>query len=137
MKYVVVALALLAPLPANAASSQPWGRGGYWAQFGPVINQFNASGELMRIEGHCQSLCTMFLGLRNVCVERSAQLLFHSGHDRQRNLNAASTARMMSAYNGRLRQYLTSGGYMNTLAFHTIPGATMIDRFGYKECPRG
>jgi hypothetical protein len=137
VKYVVVALALLAPLPANAASSQPWGKGGYWNQFGPVISQFNASGELMRIEGHCQSLCTMFLGLRNVCVERSAQLLFHSGHDRQRNLNAASTARMMSAYNGRLRQYLTSGGYMNTLDFHTIPGATMIDRFGYKECPRG
>ena len=44
---------------------------------------------------------------------------------------------MMSAYNGGLRQYLTNGGYMNTLEFHTIPGSTMIDRFGYKECPRG
>jgi hypothetical protein len=27
--------------------------------------------------------------------------------------------------------------YMETLAFHTIPGAAMIDRFGYKECQRG
>ncbi len=42
----------------------------------------------MRIEGHCQSLCTLFLGLRNVCVERSARLLFHAGHDRQRNIHA-------------------------------------------------
>jgi hypothetical protein len=39
----------------------------------------------------------MFLGLRNVCVERSARLLFHSGHNRRMEINAASTARMMSA----------------------------------------
>jgi hypothetical protein len=90
----------------------------------------------MRIEGHCQSNCTLFLGLRNVCVERSARLLFHAGHDRQRNIHAGSTARMMNAYNASLRQYLTNGHYMETLAFHTIPGSTMIDRFGYKECPR-
>ena len=42
------------------------------------------------IKGHCQSNCTLFLGLRNVCVERSATLLFHAGHDRQRNINAGS-----------------------------------------------
>jgi hypothetical protein len=72
--------------------------------------------------------------LRNVCVARSARLLFHAGHDRQRNIHAGSTARMMNAYNAPLRQYLTAGGYMETLAFHTIPGSTMISRFGYKEC---
>ena len=134
----VLALSVLFQFTASAVqagSSQPYGRGGYIAQFQPVIDQYNASGELMRIEGHCQSLCTMFLGLRNVCVERSARLLFHAGHDRQRNINAGSTARMMNAYNGRLQQYLTNGHYMETLAFHTIPGATIIDRFGYKQCP--
>ena len=136
MRYVVVVLALLVSSHANAGSSQPYGKGGYIAQFQPVIDQYNASGELMRIQGHCQSLCTMFLGLRNVCVERSARLLFHAGHDRQRNISAVSTNRMMSSYNASLQQYLTNGGYMNTLAFHTIPGSTMIDRFGYRPCPR-
>lgn len=136
MKYFFVALVLLVTSQASAGSSQPYGKGGYIAQFQPVIDQYNASGELMRIQGHCQSLCTMFLGLRNVCVERSARLLFHSGHDRQRNISAVSTSRMMSSYNASLQQYLTNGGYMNTLAFHTIPGSTMIDRFGYKQCPR-
>ena len=136
MKFVVCLVLLLVSSPALAGSSQPYGKGGYIAQFRPVIDQYNSSGELMRIEGHCQSLCTLFLGLRNVCVERSARLLFHAGHDRQRNIHAGSTARMMSAYNGGLRQYLSNGHYMETLAFHTIPGATMIDRFGYKECPR-
>lgn len=140
MRHFVSVLALSAAIQLTASavqagSSQPYGRGGYIVQFQPVIDQYNASGELMRIEGHCQSLCTMFLGLRNVCVERSARLLFHAGHDRQRNINAGSTARMMNAYNGRLQQYLTNGHYMETLAFHTIPGAAIIDRFGYKQCP--
>ena len=132
----LVCLLLFVSSPALAGSSQPYGKGGYIAQFQPIIDQYNASGELMRIEGHCQSLCTLFLGLRNVCVARSARLLFHAGHDRQRNIHAGSTARMMNAYNAPLRQYLTAGRYMETLAFHTVSGAAMIDRFGYKECPR-
>jgi hypothetical protein len=45
----------------------------------------------------CKSACTLFLGIRNVCVERSH--------------------------------------HMDTDAFHTLPGSTLIDRFGYRECP--
>jgi hypothetical protein len=45
-------------------------------------------------------------GLRNVCGARSATLLFHAGHDRQRNINAGSTQRMLSAYNAKLRKYV-------------------------------
>ena len=135
-RVAAFALLLMLSTQAFAGSSRPYARGGYIAEFQPVIDQYNASGELMRIEGHCQSLCTMFLGLRNVCVERGARLLFHAGHNRRREINAASTARMMGAYNASLQQYLKAGGYMDTLAFHTIPGATIIDRFGYKECPR-
>ena len=121
---------------AMAATSEAYGKGGWIRDFQPEIDRANASGELFRIKGHCQSLCTVFLGLRNVCVERSARLLFHAGHDRQRNINAGSTQRMMNAYNAPLRQYLVNGRYMETLAFHTISGAAMIDKFGYKECPR-
>jgi hypothetical protein len=74
--------------------------------------------------------------LRNVCVERSASLLFHAGHDRQRSINAGSTQRMLNAYNPKLRKYLIDNHYMETLAFHTIPGSKIIDTFGYRECPR-
>ncbi|MGH7489558.1 MAG: hypothetical protein ACREMY_28755 [bacterium] len=91
---------------------------------------------LFRIQGHCQSSCTLFLGIRSVCIERNARLLFHAGHDRQRNILPSATQHMISAYNGRLRSYLQAGGYMSTLAFHTISGADMIRRFGYRECPK-
>lgn len=31
---------------------------------------------------------------------------------------------------------LISSTYMDTLEFHAIPGSMIIDRFGYRECPR-
>ena len=50
-----------------------------FAQFQSVIQQYNASGERFRIDSHCQSACTMFLSIRNVCVSQSSTLLFHAG----------------------------------------------------------
>jgi hypothetical protein len=71
----------------------------------------------------------LLLGIKNVCIERSAVLRFHAG------LSPISTARMLESYNARLRNYLTAGNHMSSSAFHTISGSDMISRFGYKECP--
>ena len=133
---LVTALLLMISSAAFAATSEKYGKGGWIQDFQPEIDRANASGELFRIRGHCQSNCTLFLGLRNVCVERSATLLFHAGHDRNRNISAVSTGRMLNAYNASLRQCVMDNHYMDTLAFHAIPGAMIIDKFGYKECPR-
>jgi hypothetical protein len=132
---VTLVLAMISSV-AFAATSEGYGMGGWMSRFQPVIDQANRTGELFRINGHCQSACTTFLGIRNVCVERSASLLFHAGHDDKRIISAYWTGRMMSAYNAPLQQYLTAGHYMDTLAFHTVSGAAMINKFGYKECPR-
>jgi hypothetical protein len=76
-------LGCLATLACTSAvladgSSVPYGGGGPMAKFDAIIGQYNASGELFRIEGHCQSSCTMFLAIRNVCVDANANLLFHA-----------------------------------------------------------
>jgi hypothetical protein len=42
---------------------------------------------------------------QNVCVERSATLLFRAGH-RNCNISAVSTGRMLNAYHASLRQYV-------------------------------
>lgn len=139
MPYILALLLTLFAPAALAGTSEAYGKGGWFERFQPVIDEHNRTGELMRIQGHCQSNCTLFLGLRNVCVERSARLLFHAGHGRGQNrnvINAGSTQRMLNAYNPALRQYLVNGRHMETLAFHAIPGRDIIDRFGYKECPR-
>jgi hypothetical protein len=134
--FVGVVLMLLSTLiPVLAVgSSLPYGKGGWFAQFDPIVQQYNQSGEQFRIEGHCQSACTLFLGIKNVCIVCSARVLFHAGHDRQRNISASATNHLMSAYNGKLRTYLVANHVMETLAFHTISGSDMISKFGYREC---
>jgi hypothetical protein len=134
---LIAVLALFVSAPAMAAGTTAgFEMGGRYRRFDPVVSQYNQSGELFRIDGHCQSSCTLFLAIRNVCISRSATLLFHAAHDRNGNASPANTEHMLAAYNPKLRDYLTSHHYMDTLAFHAISGTDMIRKFGYRECPR-
>ncbi len=114
--------------PALGADSTPWGKGGSTQKFAADRARLNAKGEQMRITGHCQSACTMFLAARKVCVEPSANLLFHAGND------ATATKRMLDSYKPALRKYLVDNKIMETKAFTSIPGSTIISRFGYPRC---
>jgi hypothetical protein len=129
IKAMVVALALVLAISAAAADSRPYAMGGITREFAPKVREADRSGRLFRIRGHCQSACTMFLAVRNVCIEPSARLLFHAGR------TARGTRDMMNSYNGRLRAYLVANGIMERSAFHTISGRDMIARFGYRRCP--
>ena len=143
MRSILVAMLLLfstsamtGTASAMAGTVAGYGMGGNYARFDPVVAQYNQSGELFRIEGHCQSSCTLFLAIRNVCISRNATLLFHSAHDRSRNPSPSLTTHMLSAYNAALRNYVTANHYMDTLAFHAISGRDMIQKFGYRACPK-
>jgi hypothetical protein len=136
MRNVATAVLLMLSTSAMAGTSAGFEMGGRYARFDPVVSQYNQSGELFRIEGHCQSSCTLFLAIRNVCIGRSATLLFHAAHDRSRNVSPSLTSHMLDAYNARLRAYVTANHYMDTLAFHSISGRDMIQKFRYRECPR-
>jgi hypothetical protein len=127
---------LLFATSAVAGSNAGYEYGGRYTRFDPVVSQYNQSGELFRIEGHCQSSCTLFLGIRNVCIDRNATLLFHAAHDRRGNPSPPLTTHMLDAYNGRLRNYVTANHYMDTLAFHSISGSEMTRKFGYRACPK-
>ena len=132
MRRAIAAALLLLSTPALAGTSAGYGMGGRFVRFDPVVSQYNRSGELFRIEGHCQSACTLFLAIRNVCVERSATLLFHAGG--RGTISVPNTSHMLSAYNARLRDYVIAKHYMDTLELHPIPGRDIIDKFGYREC---
>src|SRR6478736_2505922 len=72
------ALAALAGGEALAQdTSRPYGGGGR-INAGDIVREYNRSGKQMRIEGSCQSSCTMLLAIRNVCVDPNATLLFHA-----------------------------------------------------------
>ncbi len=106
-----------------------------FARFLNVVQQYNASGERFRIDSHCQSACTMFLSIRNVCVTPGATLLFHAGGSMRKGIiNPSTTQQMLSTYNAALRQYVTENHFMDTFAFHPIPGSQIVKRFGYPAC---
>jgi hypothetical protein len=136
MRSALVAVLLLFTTPAMSGTNAGFEMGGRYARFDPVVSQYNQSGELFRIEGHCQSSCTLFLGIRNVCVDRNATLLFHAAHDRSRSVSPSLTSHMLGAYNASLRDYVTANHFMDTLAFHSISGRDIIRKFGYRECSR-
>jgi hypothetical protein len=123
---------------AAQGSSLGHGEGGYVPDFVAIVRRYNASGEAFRIEGTCKSACTLFLRIRNVCVERSAALMFHAGRDIAENMTGPNTRASRAAlfrYNEALRRYLPDSHHLDTDAFHSLAGSTMIDRFGYRECP--
>jgi hypothetical protein len=106
-----------------------------FGQFLAVIQQYNASGERFRIDGHCQSACTMFLSIRNVCIAPGATLLFHAGGNMQKGIiNPSTTQQMLSTYKPALQQYVTEHHFMDTFDFHPISGGDIIRRFGYPAC---
>lgn len=118
-------------------SSLPYGGGGR-IQPQQIIQKYNQSGERFRIEGSCQSSCTMLLAIKSVCVEPSARLLFHAAlfpNEKGQKPPPARQAAMLNSYKPKLRNYLVSNGYVNSFAFHTISGRDIIQKFGYKACP--
>ena len=92
-RILVTILAASISSSALAGTSAGWGHGGAIAPYEAMIAQANASGELFRIQGVCKSVCTMFLSISNVCVEPSAQLMFHAG------VSPAIVARLNAATN--------------------------------------
>lgn len=124
--------------PALAdGSSLPYGGGGRIGA-GEVIKKYNQSGELFRIEGNCQSSCTMLLAIKNVCVDPSATLLFHAAlfpNEKGQKPPPARQAAMLNSYKPKLRSYLVSNHYVDTFEFHAIPGRDIIQKFGYRACP--
>jgi hypothetical protein len=140
------ALATYAAAPARAdgsvsalrkPSGQSMGMGaqaGEMPLFDAVVAQYNASGERFRIDAHCQSACTMFLSIRNVCITPNATLLFHSGGNRRTGISMRSTQHMLGAYNSALRDYVTEHHFMDTFELHAISGRDIVARFGYPAC---
>ena len=77
--------------------------------------------------------------IRNICIGRDATPMFHGGHDIQENVTGPDTRKscaMLYRYNMTLRQSLLEGHHMDSDEYRTLMGRELIERFGYRECPR-
>jgi hypothetical protein len=118
-------------------SSTPYGRGGMrFPQMDQIIQQYNKSGELFRIEGECRSSCTELLAIKNVCVNPSATIEFHAAlQSPDQPVSAARNSQMASYYHASLRSFVVANHYMDSWTFHPMSGQELISKFGYRQCP--
>jgi hypothetical protein len=141
VRILACSIALFTSAPAGADGSLSalgmgmGARPGEMGRFDAVVSQYEASGERFRIDGHCQSACTIFLSIRNVCITPNATLLFHAGgNPHTGRINPSSTQHMLAAYNAALRRYAIENHFMDSFAFHAISGRDIVRRFGYPAC---
>ena len=118
-------------------SSTPYGRGGMpFPEMNQIIQQYNKSGELFRIEGECRSSCTELLAIKNVCIDPSATIEFHAAvRAPDQPVSTARNHQMASYYNSRLRNFVVANHYMDSWEFHPMSGGDLIQKFGYRQCP--
>jgi hypothetical protein len=118
-------------------SSLPYGRGGMtFPEMDRIVQQYNKTGELFRIEGECRSSCTELLAIKNVCIDPNATLEFHAAiRTPEQRIDPAKNKRMASYYNSGLRSFVLTNHYMDTWTFHPISGQEVIRKFGYRRCP--
>ena len=93
----MLALALLAPLPATAEIRILQSPGGAVAPFLDLFEKVRDSGERVVIDGPCLSACTLVLSIvpnERICVTRRAVLGFHAARsvDRRGRLYAEPEA---------------------------------------------
>jgi hypothetical protein len=128
------ALALALASPALAGTSRGFENGGKFVRFDPVVAEYNKNGKPFRIVGLCQSACTLFLSIKNVCVEPEARFEFHSGSDGKGNPSTYANRHLLDHYNPKLRKFVIENRYLEDFSFHAISGKDMIEKFGYPAC---
>ena len=140
MRNLIATVLLLFATSALAGNNAGFEMGGNYSRFDPVVSQYNASGELFRIEGHCQSSCTLFLGARHSCVSPGAVFGFHApwtGTPQGGYIDPRMTAVFARAYKPALRRLFIA--HVRATA-HMTPGPLMrlsgmqLASLGYRLC---
>lgn len=110
-----VGLTIVAPLALGLAVSgcaphhrpAPADDGGRLLAYIAEVDRLNARGEAKRLDGRCASACTVFLGVRRVCVTARARLWFHAAHTTAPTAtpDPFGTMKMLAYYPARVREW--------------------------------
>lgn len=112
--------------------------GGPLAAYREEARRLDASGEELAIRGLCASACTIFLGLRRVCVAPQAVFWFHAARLPAEDApDPVATLEMLSYYPAALRDWAIRTKALERVDFdaaHSLTGAELI-RLGARRCP--
>ncbi len=117
IKASVLALCLLAPLPALADIRIIQSPGGEVGPFLDLFEKVRESGQRVVIDGPCLSACTLVLSMvpgERICVTRRAVFGFHAARsvDRRGRMYAEPEASVavLAAYPGPVRDWISRRG---------------------------
>jgi hypothetical protein len=103
------------------------------------IEQMRTAGTRVRILGTCVSACTLYLGLPNTCVSRTAKLGFHGPSTRFQGIPLPLqefervSRQMATYYPSQIRGWFMAEAQMRTGSYYTISGAQAI-AMGARPC---
>src|SRR4051794_79927 len=104
-------VAVLSVLPNLAYSMESPDLGGHIRAYVAAIAHLNRTGAAKVISGVCASACTMYLGVRNVCVEPDAELWFHAAHlPGEDRADPLGSLKMLSYYPRKVRGWAIQTG---------------------------
>lgn len=106
------------------------------------IARFRAAGTRVEIRGHCDSSCTLLLGLPLACVAPTARLGFHGPQSQRYGISlppddfTAWSDVMADHYPPGIAAMFMSRWRENTLGIVTITGTEAV-RLGARPCGKG
>lgn len=131
MKRIALAFALLLPMASPAISApKPIeivnNRGGNVLQAIQRRGELERSGRPVRIKGVCNSACTIYVTMRNACLDRNATVGFHAPRIPDTTIIPPYVDVIMGEfYRGGIRQRWF-GGWNRTLKIQSISAAEYV-----------
>ncbi|MDB5651079.1 MAG: hypothetical protein JWL62_2599 [Hyphomicrobiales bacterium] len=130
---------LSGPCPAAAqASSLQDDRGGNLRAYVTDVARLNRDQLEKRIGGLCASACTVYLGVKKVCVEPDAEVWFHAAFlPGSTKPDPTGSLEMLSYYPPNVRRWAIARGALEQIEWstdHKLTGDQLI-AMGLRRCP--
>lgn len=134
---------LLTLAAAGACQNVPFAplqdSGGNLRGYVAEVRRLNAEGGSKAIRGVCASACTIYLGVKNVCVEPTAQFWFHAAHlPGDARPDPLGSLEMLSYYPPRVREWVIRRQALESVDFDDAKKLTgeQLVLMGVAPCPR-
>jgi hypothetical protein len=132
VRAVALFEAVLVSVPTRASDL-----GGKLLAYTAQVDRLNRENREKRISGVCASACSVFLGVRRICIERDAQVWFHGAY-KPASLRPDPTGSlvMLSYYPRRVRRWAIETRALERTSWsaeHMLTGEQLI-KMGLSPC---
>jgi hypothetical protein len=117
----------------------PLDSGGHLQSYIAEVRRLNAEASTKAIRGVCVSACTIYLGVKNVCVDPTAQVWFHAAHLPGDNRpNSLGSLEMLSYYPPSVRAWAIRTRALESTDLQDAKKLTgeQLIRMGVRSCLR-